>query len=280
MKRILLSLALVAGLATGAQAQLLYKISGNGLTKPSYVVGYNRLVNPAGIVQQIDSIERAMTVTDQMYFETCPDSASFINETRTLPSGQTLKTVLTAAQYQTLDKFVRKYEGVGLDEGHVQKRYGRLTPLALKAEMEKLLFVANHMGEYDPTHTFVQYFTAQAKHNSEGVYGLNSVKDEAAFLRSVPMATQAKTLTDFISHEDAELGRLDNIAAAFAKQDVEAIAAAANRTAETEGEIADWAKKMPAIMQATPTLFVVEATKMGGEKGLLALLKAAGFTVE
>ena len=114
MKRILLSLALVAGLATGAQAQLLYKISGNGLTKPSYVVGYNRLVNPAGIVQQIDSIERAMTVTDQMYFETCPDSASFINETRTLPSGQTLKTVLTAAQYQTLDKFVRKYEGVGL----------------------------------------------------------------------------------------------------------------------------------------------------------------------
>lgn len=279
MKHFTLILALIASLATTSHAQLLYKISGNGLAKPSYVVGYNSLVNPAGIVQGIDSMQLAMTVTNQMYFETCPDSASFINETHFLPEGKTLKTVLTAGQYAALDKFVRKYEGVGLSQPTVARRYGRMTPLALKTEMQKVLFVANHMGEYDPTHTFIQYFVAQAKHNAEPVLGLNSVKDEAAYLRNIPLTTQAKQLADFIAHEDAELGRLDNLAAFFAKKDVEQMAAASGRTAETETQIAEWAGKMPAIMQ-TPTLFVVEATKLGGEKGLLALLKTAGYTVE
>ena len=49
MKRIILSIALVLG-TIGASAQLMYKISGNGLEKPSYVVGTHRLA-PAAMAQ-------------------------------------------------------------------------------------------------------------------------------------------------------------------------------------------------------------------------------------
>ena len=42
----------------------------------------------------------------------------------------------------------------------------------------------------------------------------------------------------------------------------------------------DWAKKIPAIIKDTPTLFVVGAGHLGGEKGVVNLLRKAGFKVE
>ena len=42
----------------------------------------------------------------------------------------------------------------------------------------------------------------------------------------------------------------------------------------------NWVAQMPAIMQAAPTLFVIGAGHLPGEQGLLALLKAQGYTME
>jgi uncharacterized protein YbaP (TraB family) len=279
MKKLISIVLLLGAFSIGASAQLLYKVSGNGLEKASYIVGTHRLINPQGVVQQISGIKDAMIQTDQMYFETAPDSASSLQEARNLTDGQTLKTVLTPAQYTKLDAFLKKYEGVGLASPHVQKRYGNLTPIALKDELEKLLFVANHMSEYDPTHTFSEYFEAQAKVNHEPMCGLNSVEGQVAHLKKLPMERQAQILMDFISNENTELARLNKIAAGFESQDADAIAKAEGTNPEVQAIVKGWAQKMPAIM-AKPTLFVVEATKLAGDDGLLALLKAAGYTVE
>lgn len=276
----LLSLALImAAFTTTASAQLLYKVSGNGLEKPSFVVGIHRLINPQGVVQQIPGVKDAIFQTDQMYFESAPDSASFIKAERTLKDGKKLKDVLTAEQYAKLNTFLKKYESVGLESPHVQKRYGTLTPLALKGELEKLLFVANHMSEYDPTHTFNEYFQAQAKVNNEPTYGLTPVESQVKALQSAPLDKQADVLMNFIEHEDAELGAMDRIAADFGKQDVEALAKDVNNGCCAGKRMAAWASKMSSIMQK-PTLFVIEATKLGGESGLLTALKNAGYTVE
>ena len=43
---------------------------------------------------------------------------------------------------------------------------------------------------------------------------------------------------------------------------------------------ADWLAKMPAIMAQKPTLFAVGAGHLPGEKGVLHLLRQAGYTVE
>ena len=42
----------------------------------------------------------------------------------------------------------------------------------------------------------------------------------------------------------------------------------------------DWARKIPAIVKDSPTLFVVGAGHLGGEKGVINLLRKAGFKVE
>ena len=43
---------------------------------------------------------------------------------------------------------------------------------------------------------------------------------------------------------------------------------------------ADWVAKMPAIMSDKPTFFAVGAGHLPGEKGVLNLLKLAGYEVE
>ncbi len=279
MKKLFSILILMSAFATGANAQLLYKVSGNGLDKDSYIVGIHKLINPQGIVQRISGVKEAMIATDQMYFESAPDSASYIKEMRILAGGRTLKEVLTPGQYAKLNAFLKKYEGVGLESPQVQKRYGNLTPLAMKDELEKLLFVANHMGEYDPTHTFNEYFEAQAKVNKEPMFGLNSISGQVAHLKNLPLQRQTEILMDFIEHEDAQLGIMDRMAAAFERQDADAVSKVSPMTPETAQTVSQWSARMPEIMK-TPTLFVVGADKLGGEKGLLNLLKKGGYTVE
>lgn len=280
MRRFLPLMLLLSFFTVGVKAQLLYKISGNGLEKPSYVVGIDRLINPQGVVQGISGIKEAMIATDQMYFETSPDSLSYLEAAYKMPAGKTLKTVLTPAQYASLNAFLKKYEGVGLESPHVQKRYGALSPLGLRAEMEKMLFVANHMSEYDPTHTFNEYFAAQARANKEPMYGLTPISTLTARLKAISMPRQAEMLNELVTHADACVGRLDKMAAAFDKQDVNALSEAAQPDATTCADIAAWASLMPEVMKKAPTLFVVEAGKLGGSKGLLKLLRDKGFTVE
>ena len=279
MKKLFAILILTGVFTMGADAQLLYKVSGNGLDKDSYIVGIHKLVNPQGIVQRIPGIKEAMIATDQMYFELTPDSASFIKAAHTLAGGKNLKEVLTPGQYDKLNAFLKKYESVGLESPHVQKRYGNLTPIAMKDELEKLLFVANHMSEYDPTYTFNEYFEAQAKVNKEPRCGLNSTDEQIAHLKKLPMQRQAEILMDFIEHEDAQLGTMDKIVAAFEKQDVDAIAKVQKMNPEIARTITIWSTMMPGIMK-TPTLFVVDAAKLGGDEGLLSRLKKGGYTVE
>jgi uncharacterized protein YbaP (TraB family) len=43
---------------------------------------------------------------------------------------------------------------------------------------------------------------------------------------------------------------------------------------------ADWVTKMPTIMEAQPTFFAVGAAHLVGEKGVLNLLRKAGYQVE
>ena len=159
----------------------------------------------------------------------------------------------------------------------MQNRYGKMTRIALKAVLEKLLFVANHMSEYDPTHTFNEYFVAQAKANREPTGGLNDIREQVAHLKKLPLQRQAEILMDFIEHEDAQLGNMDKVAIAFEKQDVDALAKV--HPANSEKPRMQWSARMPQVMK-TPTLFIVDATKLGGEEGVLSLLRKAGYTVE
>ena len=281
MKKFILSLALLCGCALGSQAQLLYKVSKDSSdVKPSYIVASNRLINPMGTITQVSELRNAMTDTDQMYFEV--NKAAYqetINGAKKLADGKTLLSLLTPAQQTKLNAFLKKYMEVDFRSSYVQKKYGNLTPAALMEDLEQLLFVANHMGMYDPTHTFDQYFEAQAKANNETVGGLSDVDAYINATYKSDLKQQVARLVEFLENEPTELAKLNKAVGAFKAQDVDA-AAKATGAHVSQATLEAWAAKVQTVMAEKPTFFVVDAANLGGEKGLLQLLRNAGCKVE
>lgn len=281
MKKFILSLTLLCGCVLGSQAQLLYKVSKDSSdVKPSYIVASNRLINPMGTITQVSELRNAMTDTDQMYFEV--NKAAYqetINGAKKLADGKTLLGLLTPAQQTKLNAFLKKYMEVDFRSSYVQKKYGNLTPAALMEDMEQLLFVANHMGMYDPTHTFDQYFEAQAKANNETVGGLSDVDAYINATYKSDLKQQVARLVEFLENEPTELAKLNKSVGAFKAQDVDA-AAKATGAHVSQATLEAWAAKVQTVMAEKPTFFVVDAANLGGENGLLQLLRNAGCKVE
>ena len=281
MKKFILSLTLLCGCVLGSQAQLLYKVSKDSSdVKPSYIVASNRLINPMGTITQVSELRNAMTDTDQMYFEV--NKAAYqetINGAKKLADGKTLLSLLTPAQQTKLNAFLKKYMEVDFRSSYVQKKYGNLTPAALMEDLEQLLFVANHMGMYDPTHTFDQYFEAQAKANNETVGGLSDVDAYINATYKSDLKQQVARLVEFLENEPTELAKLNKAVGAFKAQNVDA-AAKATGAHVSQATLEAWAAKVQTVMAEKPTFFVVDAANLGGENGLLQLLRNAGCKVE
>ncbi|MBP3212880.1 MAG: TraB/GumN family protein [Prevotella sp.] len=299
MKRIVMTMAACVVAAVSINAQLLYKISGNDLEKPSYIIGTHHLAN-VGFVEKINGVKEALTETEQVYGElkwdvmANPDSLKAMQEKMMLPEGQTLKTILTPEQYKRLDAFMTAKMGAGMSNPMVEAQMGKLTPMALVTQFQVLLFLMNHMGEFDPSSTFDQYFQAQAQKNNLPCGGLETMSFQAQVLYgSTPMERQVEQLMCLIDNEQFNVQMLEEMTKAFYAQDLDALKKAmdvklgtsCDSTPEEEAALidnrnADWLTKMPAIMKQAPTFFAVGAGHLPGEKGVLQLLRNAGYTVE
>ena len=285
--------------AVSMNGQLLYKISGNGLEKPSYIIGTHHLAN-VGFVEKINGVKEALTETDQVYGElkwdalTNPDSLKAMQEVMMLPEGKTLKDILTADQYKRLDDFMTAKLGAGMSNPTVAAQMGKLSPMALVTQFQVLLYMMNHMGEFDPSSTFDQYFQAQAQKNNLPCGGLETVAFQAQVLyKDQTLERQVEQLMCLIDNEQFNSQMMEEMSKAFYAQDLDALKKAmdlklgtsCDSTPEEEATLidnrnADWLTKMPAIMKERPTFFAVGAGHLPGEKGLLQLLRNAGYTVE
>lgn len=299
MKKVLTTVLAFALTSMTASAQLLYKISGNDLEKPSYIIGTHHLIN-VGFVNQISGVTEALTETDQVYGElvwdamTNTDSLKAVQNAMTLPAGKTIKDYLTPDEYKRLDAFMVAKMGTGLSNPMVAAKMGNMTPMALVTQFQLLLYMTKHMGEFDPSSTFDQYFQAQAKKNGLPCGGLETVQKQIDVLyKSKPMSRQVEELMCFIDNENFNSQMMEDLTSAFYAQNLETLKQVMDRklggkcdsTPEEEDMLinnrnADWVAKMADIMASKPTFFAVGAAHLPGDKGVLQLLRNAGYTIE
>ena len=298
MKRITTLMLLVAIVAIGAQAQLLYKITGNGLTAPSYIIGTYHLA-PVSFVDSIPGIRQAMNSVEQVYGELdmtdmmSPDNLQKIQAAMMLPEGTTLNTILSEEEINLLNTLLRKVLGVDLTNPMLAQQLNKLKPSVITTQLSILSYLKNAPG-FDPNNPFDGYFQKVAKEQGKGVGGLESLDFQMDILyKGQTLERQKEVLMGQIKHWDVMDKMADSVIKAFFKQDLDAINEALDMktgdvcdpTPEEEAQLidnrnADWLQKMPAIMQAKPTLFAVGAGHLPGENGVLNLLKVAGYTVE
>lgn len=296
MKKIL-TLFFLLVCATGVQAQLLWKISGNGLAKPSYVVGTYH-VAPVSFVDSIPGLKAALDECEQVYGEL--DMAEMqdmgalmkMQQAMLLPEGQQLDKLLTADQMNRLNTYMKELMGVDMTNPMVAGQMNRMKPAAIEAQFQMLYCIKNTPG-FDPQNLFDSYFQKAAAEKGKAVGGLETMEFQTKVLYlDKSIERQVETLMCAIDNKAFGEQVMDLTTKAFFAQNLDGIKDAmdmklgtgCDATPEEEealiyGRNAAWAEKLPAIMQAKPTFLAVGAAHLPGERGLLALLKQAGYDV-
>lgn len=298
MKKTFLSLLSLCVFVATAHAQLVYRISGNGLEKPSYILGTHHLAN-VSFIQTLVEWKEAFNATDQVYGEVVtqeaktPENVKKMTDAMMLPEGKTLPDVLTPDQLKRLNACLKDLMGTDFNNPAMLKQMGRMTPVALSTQLAVVLYLKNHMGEFDPTQQIDDFVQQQAHKNNEPVGGLETLDEQINLLyKSKPLDKQIKDLMCFVDNRDFQERMMETISKAYYEQDMAAVQKAfemkMNNSCDPSPEewaaLLDdrnkkWMEKMPAIMEQRPTLFVVGAGHLPGKNGVLSLLRNAGYTV-
>ena len=280
------------------QAQLLWKISGNGLQKPSYIIGTYHLA-PVSFTDSIKGLKAALDASEQVYGEiVMADLASPENQQKAqaammLPDGQTLDKLFTADEMTRINALVKSVLGVDMTNPMVAQQLGKLTPYALQVQLGVLIYLKKHPG-FNPNEGFDSYFQKEAAAKGKGVGGLETFDFQINTLyKSTTMERQKQLLLCMADNLEFTEEQTENVVKAFFTQDLDGIEKAMdaklNNTCDGTPEEKEtliysrndnWMKQMPEIMKQKGTFFAVGAGHLPGERGLLAQLKKAGYTVE
>nr|WP_302830886.1 TraB/GumN family protein [uncultured Bacteroides sp.] len=291
MKKIL-GILLFICVALNSNAQLLWKISGNGLEKPSYIFGTHHLA-PLSIKDSIAGMPQAINETSQVYGEVVMSemaAPAFMQEMQKMmmmPADTTLQSLFTPEQYELLGKIVK--ENLKADISML----AQIKPTFINQQLE-LIFSMKHLKGFNPQEQLDTYFQQQAQQNGKKVGGLETAQSQLDVLfNSQTLQRQAELLYCTISNIEKAIETSRKAVVFYKAQDLNGLLSIFE---EREGNSCDplpgelealldnrnkaWSKKMPNIMKEAPTLFVVGAGHLPGNNGVLSLLEQQGYIIE
>jgi uncharacterized protein YbaP (TraB family) len=295
-KLLLIATAIIASI-TYSQAQILYRISGKGLEKPSYIVGTYHLA-PASFADSIPGMKTAIEGTQQVCGELDimdafkPENAARLMQSQMLPEGTTLTSLLTAEQLERLNKLLLDVMGSNLNDEAFAAQIDKMTPAALSTTLSLSSYMKK-VESFNPMELIDNYFQMLALQNGKAVKGFETVDFQMGVLFGAPLEKQVNDLMCMVDHFEDTEEMVNLITTAYFSQDLTLIEEAMEQeskidcgTTEEDEDILinnrnrNWVELMPDMMAGQPTLFVVGAGHLCGEKGVLKLLEKAGYTIE
>lgn len=286
MKKISLFIAALVAISSTLFAQskeaqaLLWKIEGPNQSKPSYLFGTFHILCDSDLVQ-LDTAFSYVDRCDQVFLELDMDDPAMGQKMQAnmfMKDGHTLKEYVTDSAYTAMNEQCVKMSGMPLDMMATMKPFMIMTmfyPLALNCPSG---------APGSPELSLVQKATASNK----SINGLETIEYQLAIFDSIPYQTQAEqlqtTLLDFNSFVDETNMMLD----IYRRHDVQEMY---NYTLQHEmsedgaGAMLldhrnkNWIPVIQAAVKEKPTFIAVGAAHLGGENGVIQLLRKAGYKV-
>lgn len=298
MKKLFFSLFVAFASVVVCNAQLLYKISHKDLKKPSYIVGTYHLA-PATFIDSISGANEALAAVDVVCGEVVMsemegrENQKKVKAAMMLPDGKALADILTADEIQRLNAYMDNLLGMNLDNPILKSQMGKMTPMALSTQLQLVQYM-KLTPKFNPMKLIDDHFQKVAKKAGKTVVGLETVDFQIETLyKGTTLERQIQQLFCMIDNDEYYSLQMKELAEAYFTQDMNAlweiteekIGNQCDSTPEEEealiyGRNAAWVEKMPAMMGEASTLFVVGAAHLPGDKGVLDLLRAKGYTVE
>lgn len=298
MKRLFFTFMLAVMAVTFANAQLLYKISGKGLEKPSFIIGTYHLA-PASFVDSIPGAPEALKAVEQVCGEVdMADMESMAGTQKMmaammLPDGKSISDVLSADEMDRLNAYMKATLGMDLTNPLLKSQMGSMTPAAISTQLQLIQFMKMTPG-FNPMALIDNYFQQEAKKAGKPVIGFETLDFQISVLYTgSTLERQKEQLFCIIDNPEYHTMIMKTLSAAYFAQDMakllevteDKMGNSCDSTPEEEealiyGRNADWVEKIPAIISDKSTLFVVGAAHLPGNRGVLELLEKEGYTVE
>jgi uncharacterized protein YbaP (TraB family) len=271
----------LAGTDVFAQNSILWEVSGNGLSTPSYLMGTLKFTGEKEffIPQEAHSSIRQskiFAIEDQVDHHAQHE----LNKAVHFSGGKSLKTELKSDDYKAVQKFFEKE--FGISESKFEHQYGKLIPLALSIAMTRLS-LGEKVKFYDIE------LLLEAKKNKLQTYSLEPIEREAEALHRYPMEDQIKALLHSVVNFETQKKEFRMLMDAYPEGDLDKIFEYTLHPMESNAIFIEefytkrneeWLPKIDKMMHENPSFIAVGISHLEGEKGLLNLLKGKGFILK
>ncbi len=284
-------LALVM-LALASQAQLLWKVSGNGLGRPTYIMGTYHFA-PASMIEKIPGMEQAFEGCDVVVGEINKeemmnqDAQMKMGMAMMAPPDSTLDKLFSPADYAIVESVFNKYfsnMGVKLSQMNMLK------PGAISVQMQAMQAV-KHFPNFNENELIDMAVQTRANEMGRPSIGLETINEQIDLLFNGSLAKQAEGLLEACKKDELFTVQSSALVEAYMAQDLAKIESIMTDP-ELGGDDAEamdaliydrnrsWVQKLVKMMPERAALVCVGAGHLPGNQGLLQLLRDRGYTVE
>ncbi|WP_136667633.1 TraB/GumN family protein [Flavobacterium sp. H122] len=269
----------IFGFSANAQMQsveneksLLWEVSGNGLEKPSYLYGTVHMICEKDYILK-PKVTEAFAKTTKLALEiNMSDPNEMSNMQKAAMGTELLSKKLSPAQLAELETILQKQAGISVKQ---VDNYSMLTIMSLLSIKS---FGCQNLKFYE------MELVSKAKETNKPVMGLETVNDQMNYLgKSFPDNQMLKYLKTISETETQKLVQnyIKEDAMAIYKEVVNPESMDANgKKWLLDIRNANWVKQMPELMKKESVFFAVGVAHLGGELGVIQLLKKAGYTVK
>ena len=256
---------------------LLWRVSGHGLTKPSYLFGTIHMLCPDDYVWT-GPMKNSLAACDKVCFELDMDDPGLLAAAGAGmidTSGKSLRDYFSAEQYARLRQFA--HDSLGADLSMMQM----MKPVMLQA-----LFLAKAVNCTFPV-SYEANIMEEARKSNKEVIGLETVDEQLDVFEGIPddsAALMVLKMADSFAESRHEFAQM---LASYKAQDLPALFTIVSQSKELGDNLGaflddrnkKWISRIQRHMHGGPVFFAVGAAHLYGDVGVIHLLRKEGYTL-
>lgn len=284
------SLLMLVIVAVCANAQIFYKVEGNGLKEPSYIFGTHHLA-PLSVYSDSEAAQAgfkaAKKIIGEIDMSAMSDMATglMMQQKMTAPADSTLSKLLGDEKMEEYsEKFAKVIPGAQLS------MFDAMKPMMI-SNIISLTLISQNLPGYNPQEQLDSWFQEQGRLEGKEVGAFETVSEQMdALFCKMPIRSQLKALTEMLDDPSKTMTQVNELNTAYLAKDLGKlleISEAENDDPEARAfqEIilknrnANWLKQLPGILAEGPVFIAVGALHLPGSEGIIEGLRQQGYTV-
>ena len=259
---------------------LLWKISGKGLKKPSYLFGTMHVLC-ADDAMLSDSLKGAIAACDEVFFEIkLDDLGNLLGALKVMRMNddKKLSDLMSTDEYQKVKGYFAKHLSM-LPFGMLE----RFKPMLISSLIEE-----QNMN-CQATDGMELSIMKEVHPTGKPIRGLETVEFQAGLFDSIPYAKQAKELLAYIDSAEEYKKMTQEMTDVYKTQDLDRLDELSRKEDPSMDGYMDlllydrnrkWARNLDTLLPQRSYLVAVGAAHLPGKDGLIDLLRKRGYTLQ